>query len=179
MHYVGRPIGPAAMQDAFALCLAADPEGFVVGEEGGRLTGYVFAPLHLSRVASVALAGGGLARMAWRWLRGDYGVGLRPVGMVARNLLHLWRSAGEPALTCDTRVFSVAVHPDFRGRGIAKALVAESLRRLRARGARRVRLEVRPGNVPAVRLYERAGFETRGRTHDSQGEWLVMLAELC
>ncbi|HNS87854.1 MAG TPA: GNAT family N-acetyltransferase [Parvularculaceae bacterium] len=56
------------------------------------------------------------------------------------------------------RLYSIAVDPDARGRGVANALLAAAARRARARGADRLRLEVRPSNKPAVTLYERAGF---------------------
>jgi len=55
--------------------------------------------------------------------------------------------------------------------------VQKGLAYLAACGAPRVRLEVRPDNTAALRLYERLGFATVGRTRDSQGEWLIMIRE--
>jgi len=56
------------------------------------------------------------------------------------------------------RLYSIAVDPDFRGQGVAESLLAESARRSTLRGADRLRLELRPSNAAAMRLYDRAGF---------------------
>ena len=59
-------------------------------------------------------------------------------------------------------VMNVAVSPDHRGRGIATALL-ERLFELTAGDVQRgYTLEVRVSNEPAIRLYERLGFERRG-----------------
>jgi ribosomal-protein-alanine N-acetyltransferase len=68
------------------------------------------------------------------------------------------RTAGDEA-----EVLDVAVTPAARGRGIGRALLAEALRRLRARGARRAYLEVRESNAAARRLYQSLGFAAVGR----------------
>ena len=56
---------------------------------------------------------------------------------------------------------NIAVDARFRGRGVA----AEMLRRLeaeaKARGVRRIFLEVRVSNAPAMRLYLRCGYAGR------------------
>lgn len=60
---------------------------------------------------------------------------------------------------------TVAVHPDFQGRGVGaalfEALFAEA-RRLTPR-IERVELFCREGNAGALRLYERLGFTLEGR----------------
>lgn len=56
------------------------------------------------------------------------------------------------------RIYDVAVRPDFRGRGLAKALVCRVLRELTQGRARCVYLEVREDNYPAIALYEALGF---------------------
>ena len=55
---------------------------------------------------------------------------------------------------------NVAVLPDYRRRGIGRALVLGSLHGFRKSGVRRVTLEVTADNIPAVRLYEGLGFRT-------------------
>ncbi len=52
------------------------------------------------------------------------------------------------------------VVPEFRGRGLARRYLDETLDIARASGATSVELEVLTHNAPAVRLYERAGFAT-------------------
>jgi len=55
-------------------------------------------------------------------------------------------------------ISNVAVHPHYRGRGIAGRLVDAALFHLKAIGARCVLLQVRSDNDPAVALYEHRGF---------------------
>jgi ribosomal-protein-alanine acetyltransferase len=56
------------------------------------------------------------------------------------------------------RLYSIAVDPDFRGQGVAESLLSEAERAAVEWGAGRLRLEFRPSNEAAHRLYERAGF---------------------
>lgn len=59
----------------------------------------------------------------------------------------------------EREILNVAVDPAQRRKGIARALLASEL----ARGPGRWFLEVRASNAAALRLYESAGFEGRGR----------------
>ena len=63
----------------------------------------------------------------------------------------------------EAEILSVAVAQAYRGRAVARALLRHHLGRLAALGARKVFLEVYEGNVPALRLYRRAGFIEAGR----------------
>jgi ribosomal-protein-alanine N-acetyltransferase len=58
---------------------------------------------------------------------------------------------------------SVAVSMSRRSKGLARKLLDLHLRRLAGLGARAVFLEVDQDNVPALRLYKRAGFREVGR----------------
>jgi tRNA threonylcarbamoyl adenosine modification protein YeaZ/ribosomal-protein-alanine acetyltransferase len=61
-------------------------------------------------------------------------------------------------------VLNVLVDPTARGRGIATSLVQQLLDRTRKLDVGEGwTLEVRDGNAPAIRLYERHGFELAGR----------------
>ena len=65
--------------------------------------------------------------------------------------------------SCDeTDVMNVAVHPDYRRRGIAESLIEMLIRELKNRGSHALMLEVRSSNAPAVALYEKMGFRQVG-----------------
>jgi ribosomal-protein-alanine N-acetyltransferase len=59
-------------------------------------------------------------------------------------------------------VTAVAVHPDWRRRGLALTLLRSLLAGARQGGCLRATLEVDQINGPAVALYGRIGFETAG-----------------
>jgi len=64
------------------------------------------------------------------------------------------------------RLYSLAVHPDARGRGIGAALLADAERGARRRGCVRVRLEVRVRNRAAIAMYEVRGYRRFARRVD-------------
>lgn len=57
----------------------------------------------------------------------------------------------------------VAVRPDFRGLGLAKAMLAKSMNEIREQGPSIVSIGVDTVNVPAINLYKQIGFEVRSR----------------
>jgi ribosomal protein S18 acetylase RimI-like enzyme len=81
---------------------------------------------------------------------------------------HIWEEEGNPAglviiqrrgSTDKWYIGTVAVHPDFRRRGIARKLVEASLDLMRNRGGKIALLDVISGNLPAYNLYKDIGFE--------------------
>ncbi len=72
---------------------------------------------------------------------------------------------GNVTLSIDSRqrglwiVSNVAVHPEFRGRGIARKLMEVTLQDARSRDARWVALEVRTDNMAAEHLYRELDFQ--------------------
>jgi ribosomal protein S18 acetylase RimI-like enzyme len=60
-------------------------------------------------------------------------------------------------------LYAVAVHPDSRLAGIGTALVSHACDVLRERGCVKVNLQVREGNEPVARFYERLGFDREPR----------------
>src|SRR5437870_13535526 len=56
-------------------------------------------------------------------------------------------------------VYFVAVHPRARGMGSGRALVQESLRLFRSRGADRVFAAVPSDNYPSMHSFDSLGFE--------------------
>jgi ribosomal protein S18 acetylase RimI-like enzyme len=67
-------------------------------------------------------------------------------------------------------VANVVTHPDFRGRGYAKAACAKVCQSMRGR-IEHIGLNVLMENVPAIRAYEQIGFETVG----TYGEYMLEL----
>ncbi|MCG3721163.1 GNAT family N-acetyltransferase [Vibrio cincinnatiensis] len=59
-----------------------------------------------------------------------------------------------------SRLYSIAVKPDFRGRRIAQTLVEQCERAALDQGFTTLRLEVREDNIAAIKLYERMGYRT-------------------
>ena len=88
------------------------------------------------------------------------------------NPLSLWLIAEENGAVCgyvgsqtvldETDMMNIAVRPDCRRKGIAAALITELVSRLKARGSRVLRLEVRESNFSAIALYEALGFTQLG-----------------
>jgi ribosomal protein S18 acetylase RimI-like enzyme len=60
-------------------------------------------------------------------------------------------------------IANVAVHPDFRRRGIGRKLTQQAITHLRERGVHSAWLQVRSDNPPAQELYRSLGFEERLR----------------
>ena len=70
---------------------------------------------------------------------------------------------GSQTVMDETDMMNVAVHPDFRRRGIAEALVNGLVDTLKTKGSHCLTLEVRASNAPAIALYEKLGFSEIGR----------------
>jgi len=60
------------------------------------------------------------------------------------------------------RLYSIAVSPGFRGKGLGQLLLEEALRLAANAGCQYLTLEVSEGNDAAVSLYLRQGFEVFG-----------------
>lgn len=90
-----------------------------------------------------------------------------------KNPLALWLVAeeegrvagyiGSQTVCNETDMMNVAVHPDFRRRGVAEALVNALVDQLKAMESTCLTLEVRASNIPAISLYEKLGFSEIGR----------------
>ena len=85
-------------------------------------------------------------------------------------------------VTTELHILAIATHPDYRQRGIAREVLAYVLDVARKAGCSLATLEVRRSNVPAIALYERAGFKivhVRARYYqDDDEDALVMLRGL-
>lgn len=65
---------------------------------------------------------------------------------------------GSQTVMDESDMMNVAVHPDYRRKGIAEKLVMELVEALKKRDSRCLTLEVRASNEPARALYEKLGF---------------------
>lgn len=89
------------------------------------------------------------------------------------NRLSLWLVAlegdrvagyvGSQTVLGEADMMNIAVHPDFRRKGIGEALVKKLIAELSQRGCHSLTLEVRVSNEPAKNLYEKLGFVMVGR----------------
>ena len=70
--------------------------------------------------------------------------------------------AGVSVALDEGEITNVAVAEGARRRGVARRLLETLAERLMERGVRRIFLEVRVSNTPAIRLYESLGFEIAG-----------------
>lgn len=69
-----------------------------------------------------------------------------------------------------SRLYSLAIAPQARGKGVGAALITRAVEETARRGLRSVRLEVRQSNMAARTLYERCGFTLRGRRESYYGD---------
>ena len=176
-HLFGsRPPAVAAVAEVLRLPMLSEPLCATVAEHDGAIAGYCLAPAHVSHLRTVAL------HNTWnylgRWLAGHYRVGLRPLRIMLLDKLAQFRQRRHDAFHVEAHILSVAVHPDYQGRGLGRRLVQAGVDYLAGEHVPAVRLEVRPGNPGAIHLYESLGFRAVGETADSQGAWLIMIKDM-
>ncbi len=82
----------------------------------------------------------------------------------------------------EIHITNLAVHPEWRRRGVARRLLATALAEGASRGVVLAFLEVRPTNTRALALYDSLGFQIIGRRNgyyfDTGEDALVMEARL-
>lgn len=71
--------------------------------------------------------------------------------------------AGLWAILEEGHVTNVAVHPDYRRRGLGEMLVAKLIAISEEKGIQQHSLEVRPSNRDAIALYHKFDFQEMGR----------------
>jgi len=98
------------------------------------------------------------------WLLSTFGPGLSSL-MSGYVWIADGRLVGNVTLAPKSRsrglwaVSNVAVHPDYRGHGVARQLMQTALREAGDKGARWITLQVQTDNVPAGKLYHDLGFQ--------------------
>lgn len=86
-------------------------------------------------------------------------------GFVDNQLVALCSIVREKAPKCrhHASIFAVFTHPDFRGRGLSKALLQRCIEQAREwQGVDYLQLGVATGNRAALQMYQQAGFEIWG-----------------
>ena len=84
----------------------------------------------------------------------------------------------------EAHILNVCTAPEAQGQGHGRRLLRTLLQLARGRGAKRVFLEVRPSNGPAIALYDAEGFNEIGRrpryypARNGREDALVMALEL-
>jgi [ribosomal protein S18]-alanine N-acetyltransferase len=82
----------------------------------------------------------------------------------------------------EMKINNIAVHPDWRGRGIGGRMLGHLLDFAAGQGCIEATLEVRPSNAGAMQMYTRVGFVTVGRRKgyysDTHEDALVMVCQL-
>lgn len=59
----------------------------------------------------------------------------------------------------------LAVNPDYQSKGIGTEMILDAIRLAKENGMQAIRLDALASNTPAHKIYERLGFEYRGKQH--------------
>ena len=148
----------------YAYILENWPESFLVAEADGEIVGYALSRVEEHRDPVLL----GLASEL-----DDTGT-----GSVRRILdaLNSFLSESKPV----GHLVSIAVLEEYRGRGIGKTLLQETIRVMRdIYKTVSIYLEVRVSNERAIRLYEKMGFKkvrlVPGYYRDGENAWVMVL----
>jgi GNAT superfamily N-acetyltransferase len=128
-----------------------------------RLTALRSAPTAYGEAYATAVTSDDYYWQKW-WLERSDDVAVRSIafvdGVPAGQIACIqWRGPETVPM-----LIAMWVEEDFRGSGVADALVADVLEWARAKGFRQVELGVTEGNEAARKLYLRHGFEPTGRS---------------
>lgn len=102
--------------------------------------------------------------------------------MVLEYKNHIVAYGGMWFVIDEGHITNIAVHPVCRGRGWGKKLVKNMMSFAYEKEVRRMTLEVRTKNVPAIKLYEKMGFKgcgvRAGYYQDTGEDALIMWADI-
>ena len=77
----------------------------------------------------------------------------------------------------EAHITNIAVKSTERGKGIGRFLMSELIARAKMADIAHMTLEVRDGNIPAIKLYESFGFKVEGvrkKYYDNKYDALIM-----
>lgn len=66
----------------------------------------------------------------------------------------------------EAHITTLAVHHRFRKKGIGTKLIEQLIKDAKARGLKKLYLEVRQSNIPAQKIYKRLGFKVIDRRRE-------------
>ncbi|BCG91144.1 GNAT family N-acetyltransferase [Mesorhizobium sp. 131-2-1] len=133
------------------------------------------SPYHFSKAHLIEVDGAVAGGLVGEVLTGndDYAAEISPALM--------------PLVTLETRlvgywlILAIAVYPEYRGRGLARRLLAEAAELAVAAGAKGLCLTVEDNNLAAISVYDRLGFVTADRLpwvayggRSGPREWVMM-----
>lgn len=79
------------------------------------------------------------------------------------------------------QITNIAVHPDYRKKGIASKLIDEMVKKCSVTDVYSLTLEVRVSNLSAISLYEKYGFKRVGlrpKYYDNKEDAVLMTKEI-
>jgi len=170
----------APVRDVFSFIVAEEPQACLAAyyRTPDQVRGYILAPLNMQQLWWKAFSRGYLLRWGIRLVKGSYNLGPRSILRIIQDkLCFAWETSRSVYRNC-AQILSLAVAPDARGQGVGTALLESALRILKQRGARQVKLEVRPDNLAAHHLYSKFGFRSVDTMSDARGRWSIMLKEI-
>ncbi len=87
--------------------------------------------------------------------------------------------AGASLIVDEVHIANIAVHSDYRKKGVGRALLVHLIEETLKEGATFYTLEVRRSNLPAQALYQSRGFSVAGERKNYYGDEdaLIMIKE--
>lgn len=85
----------------------------------------------------------------------------------------IWANCLPPDIGADFVIENVATLPEYRRRGLVRALIAEVLATARERECRLAQISTYIGNDPAISAYEKSGFAVRDEKRCTDAEKLL------
>lgn len=180
-HYFGTESGSekkiqSVTDKLFLLLVKAMKDEIFIAEIDGKIVGNIIVPFDIRktsrtfpsyRVFWIALA---RALLAMTSVSGES----RKAILSDRGKIRRLQNP-EQGRKLHSRIFNIAVDPNYQGQGIGYALLQKGLRYLFVeRGTSGVTLNVFAQNKHAIELYARFGFTQKDRFVNSMGEWIVM-----
>ncbi len=168
------------LETVWDFLLQADSSSCIVAsvvDGDSKICGYCLVQSSVSQLVREGFSRGLIPRLAGLIWSGKLPVGLHQLKTVLFDLIAFGRTFDVADPESTGQVLSIGVQPQFRGEGMGTELVRRGLEVLEEKGIYRVKLEVRPGNEPARRIYDKMGFEVVGSSEDSVGKWLIMIRE--